>query len=232
MPDFVQTQQAPAAKQEQAGSLVCAASHHSLIAGLSADERVRGRYRIRLMTRAVRRDRAPYWRIELCDRSGSITAYLWHEVGSALQPVPPGGMVDVKMRTRSIDQLVADIQSIDPVDHIDPMEAVDLLPAHGCPEGQLLDRLARVYGEVKILPLSRFVGRVPGRRGGSAVSIRTRQHSPSPSTGRGACLSTRWKWRKSSPCCPSTWRRSGNSPSSRHCSTTSRRSGRWIINCT
>lgn len=139
-------------------------SRHSLVTDLGEGERVRGRYRIWQTRQGRRYDGETYWRIELTDRTGRLTTYLWPDGPANALPLIPGSVVEVEFTTRRFDGLVADIRSIDSVEGIEWHEVIDLLPRPACPSPASLDALAEIVGSLDSVPLRRFVGDVLGEK--------------------------------------------------------------------
>ena len=135
-------------------------TRHSLIARLSAGERIRGCYRLWRARQNTRFDGAPYWHLQLADRSGLLNAFIWPEMDIESSDLPLGAVVEAEFTTRQLDGLVADIRYIDAVESWPWSEAIDLLPRAACPVPSALDRLAALMNELSAAPLYEFVCRV------------------------------------------------------------------------
>jgi 3'-5' exoribonuclease len=138
------------------------ASHHTPLASLEPDERLRGHYRIHDMKSRTRNDGAVFWTITLTDNSGSLTCYGWPEQlgDSERTALPRHTVVEVEARVRAFgNRLVADLVSLDPATP-SLEDTGHLLPWASCERPELLPRFRGMLGQIKFSALLHFIDRV------------------------------------------------------------------------
>lgn len=137
-------------------------SQHSLIARLSADERVAGYYRYAAHAHRRQHDGHTVWRIQLADRSGAIDTYASRTLSTPFELPPTHQLAYAEFRTYLYQgRLLAQLLELDTLMEPPGTEAVvDRLPRTATRYPTAMDGLAELLNGLSVPALRHFVDRV------------------------------------------------------------------------